>query len=105
MKRRIIAVCLIALTSIASAQGFKPAIRAPRSHPQRVVVLPPCDPSKLIDLLDEFYAVPPEPEIAPEYCAPRTCAVRERAKTDTRDAKLLQDIDLMRQACRSYFPS
>lgn len=102
MKRRIIAVCLLAVVaSFATAQQIRPRPRAPKV----VVVPPPCDTSTLIDLLDEYFApVPPPFPLPPVYCAARTCEAREQAEKYKKDAELLQAIDLMRQACRVYYP-
>lgn len=107
MKYRLLLVVTIFAAlgqSAASAQGIKPAPRTPRVHPQGLVTLPPCDQSKLIDLLDQFFAAPADPRFAPEYCAPRTCEAQKAAERYTRDAALLQSIDLMRRACRVYYP-
>lgn len=99
MKRRILALCLFAFAAVASAQTIRPR------RPGPIIILPPCDVSKLLDLLDEFYAPAPVISPAPEYCAPRTCEAQAQAIKQTKEAKLLQSIDLMRLACRSYFPS
>lgn len=101
-------VATLLVSSVAPAQNFKPA-PSPRSTvrptpPPTIIVLPPCDPSKLIDLLDEYYAPVPFPTPAPEYCAVRTCESKALAIKHTKDWQLHQSIDLMRQACRTYFP-
>lgn len=99
--KRLIVVCLLAIASLSSAQGARP-----RTRPAPIVIPPPCDVAKLIDLLDEFYVpTPPAFPLPPEYCAQRTCEAREKAARYAKDAALLQSIDLMRQACRVYYPS
>lgn len=103
MKSIIIAAVLAAsLVQAAPQQPIKP------KKIQTIIALPDCDVSKLIDLLDLWYgAADTVPLFDPmvEYCAPRTCELREKAKTYTRDAALSQQIDLMRLACRQVYPS